>query len=70
MAAAKVILCVIFEEFSEPDEIGINTFLILQNTLDLTVTALAVKNKREHPNQVKGLWKLWFIIILIQQYFH
>ncbi len=26
MAAAKVILCVIFEEFSEPDEIGINTF--------------------------------------------
>ncbi len=70
MAAAKVILCVIFEEFSEPDEIGINTFLILQKTLDLTVTALAVKNKREHPNQVKGLWKLWFIIILIQQYFH
>ncbi len=43
-----------FEEFSEPDEIGINTWLILQNTLDVTVTALAVHNKTEHPNPVKG----------------
>ncbi len=25
MAAEKVILCVVFEEFSEPDEIGTNT---------------------------------------------
>ncbi len=25
-----------------------------QNTLDVTVTALAVQNKREHPNRVKG----------------
>ncbi len=41
-----------FEEFSESDEIGINTCLILQNTLDVTVTALAVQNKREHPNRV------------------
>ncbi len=32
----------------------INTCLILQNTLDVTVTALAVQNKREHPNRVKG----------------
>ncbi len=47
------ILCVLFE-YSEPDEIGINTCLILQNTLDVTVTALAVQNKREHPNRVKG----------------
>ncbi len=39
---------VLFEEFSEPNEIGINTCLILQNT------ALAVQNKREHPNRVKG----------------
>ncbi len=54
MAAEKAILCVLFEEFSEPDEIGINTFLILQNTLDVTVTALAVQNKTEHPNHVKG----------------
>ncbi len=54
MAAEKAILCVLFEEFSEPDEIGINTCLILQNTLDVTVTALAVQNKREHPNRVKG----------------
>ncbi len=38
----------------EPDEIGINTCLILQNTLDVTVTALAIQNKTEPPNQVKG----------------
>ncbi len=54
MAAEKAILCVLFGEFSEPDEIGINTCLILQNTLDVTVTALAVQNKGEHPNRVKG----------------
>ncbi len=63
MAAEKDILCVIFEEFSKPDEIGINTCLILQNTLDVTVTALAVQNKREHPNRVKGFVELWFLII-------
>ncbi len=50
-ATEKIILCVLLEEFSEPDEIGINTCLILQNTLDDTVTA--VQNKREHPNLVK-----------------
>ncbi len=54
MEAEKAILCVRFEEFSGPNEIGINTCLILQNTLDVTVTALAVQNKREHPNRVKG----------------
>ena len=54
MVAEKAILCVLFEEFSEPDEIGINMCLILRNTLDVTVTALAVQNKREHPSQVKG----------------
>ncbi len=27
MAAEKAILCVLFEEFSEPNEIGINTFI-------------------------------------------
>ncbi len=43
MAAGKAIICVLFEEFSEPDEIGINTCLILQNMLDVTVTAVAVK---------------------------
>ncbi len=57
MAAEKAILCVLFEEFSEPDEIGINTCLIMQNTPDVTVTALAVQNKREHPNRVKGFVK-------------
>ncbi len=55
MAAEKANLCVLFEEFSEPDEIGINTCLILQNTLDVIVTSLAVQNKREHPNRVKVL---------------
>ncbi len=54
MAAEKVILCVLLEEPSKPDEMGIDTCLILQNTLDVTVTALAVQSKREHPNQVKG----------------
>ncbi len=35
---------------------GKNTCLILQNTLDVTVTALAIQNKREHPSpgRVKG----------------
>ena len=55
MAAEKAILC---EEFSEPDEVGINMCLILQNMPDVTVTALAAQNKREHPNRVKGLLKL------------
>ncbi len=54
MAAEKAILCGVFKEFSEPDEIGINRCLILQNTLNFKVTALAVQNKREHPNRVKG----------------
>jgi len=48
MAAEKAILCVLFEEFLEPDEIGINTCLILQNMLDVTVTTLAIQNKKEH----------------------
>ncbi len=42
---------VLSEEFSKHVEIGIKC-LILQNTLDVTVTALAVQNKREHPNRV------------------
>ncbi len=43
-----------FEEFSEPDEISINTCLILENMFNVTVIALAVLNKRKHPNRVKG----------------
>ncbi len=54
MAAEKAAICLLFEEFSEPNEIGINTCLILQNTPDVTVTTLAIQNKREHPNRVKG----------------
>ncbi len=54
LAAEKAILCVVFEEFSGPDVIGINTCLILKNMLNITVTALAVQNKREHTNRVKG----------------
>ncbi len=41
-AAEKDILCVLFEEFMEPDEIDIN------------VTVTAVQNQTDHPNQVKG----------------
>ncbi len=37
---------------------------LLQNTLGATVTALAVHNKREHPNRVKGF--VDFLIIVIQ----
>ncbi len=53
MAAEKA-FCVLCEEFSEPDEVGINMGLILQNMPDVTVTALAAQNTREHPNRVKG----------------
>ncbi len=61
-AAEKIILCVVFGEFSEPDEIGINTCLILQNTLNVTVTA--VQNKREHPNSVnKGFVEAVVLVI-------
>ncbi len=63
MAAEMAILCVLFEEFLESDEIGINTCLILQNTLNVTVTALAVNNKIEHPNKVKG-----FVETLVPNY--
>ncbi len=43
---------VLFEEFLEPDESSINTCLIMQNTLNVTVTT--IQNKREHSNRVKG----------------
>ncbi len=66
MAAEKDILCVLFEEFSELTEICINTCLILQNTLDVTVTALALQNKREHPNRVKGFVETVVPNIVIQ----
>ncbi len=56
---------VLFEEFSKHVEIGINTCL-MQNMLDVTVTALALQNKREHPTEIRDLWKLCFLIIVIQ----
>ncbi len=37
MAVEKAFLCVLFEEFLEPDEIGINTCLILQNMFDVSL---------------------------------
>jgi len=43
---------------SEPDEVCINMCLILQNIPDVTVTALAALNTREHLNRVKGFVKL------------
>ncbi len=66
MTAEKAILCVLFEEFSEPDEICIKTWLIQQNMLNVTVTTLAVQNKREHPNRVKGFVETVVPIIVIQ----
>ncbi len=51
MAAEKAILCVLLEKNSEADEIGINTCLILQNTLNATVTALAVQNKTSQSSE-------------------
>ncbi len=49
MADEKAILCVLFEEFSKPVEIGINTCLILQNTLNVTVTHLPSRIKENIP---------------------
>jgi len=57
MAAEKAILCVLCEEFSEPDEFDINMCLILQNMSDVTVTVLAAQNTKEHPNRVKEFVK-------------
>ncbi len=50
-AAEKIILCVLLEEFSEPDEIGINTCLILQNTLHVTVTASRIKRTSQSSEE-------------------
>lgn len=67
MAAEKAILCVVlFEEFSELGEIGVNMWLILQNTLNVTTTALAIQNKANIPIEGRDLWKLWFLIIVVQ----
>ncbi len=68
MAAEKAILCVLFEEFPKPFEIGINTYLILKNMLNVTVTALVVQNKREHPNRVKGFVET--VVLVIQHLPH
>ncbi len=59
MAAEKAIICVLSEEFSEPDEIGINTCLILQNTLNVTVTALAVHSYVKHLITI--VYEIWYI---------
>ncbi len=53
MAAEKAILCVLFEEFSEPCEIGKNTCLILQNTL--TVIHSYVKYL------ITFVYEIWYI---------
>ena len=68
--AAEAISCVLFKEFIEPDEIRLNT--ILQNMLNVTVTAFAVQNSREPHNRVKGMWKLMVgcEIIVIQHLPH
>lgn len=62
MAAEKAILCLLFEKFSKPDEIIINTCLILQNTL-LQCYSHSIQNIREHLNQVK-----WFVASVVPFY--
>ncbi len=54
MESDKAILCVLVQELSQPDDIELNTFLLLQNALDVTATALAVQNSREPPARVRG----------------
>ncbi len=57
---------VLFEEFLEPDEIGINTRLILQNTLDVTVTALTVHSYVKHLITI--VYEIWYINKLALQW--
>ncbi len=67
MEAEKAILCVLFEEFSEPDEIGINTCFILQNTAQFYSHCPCLSRIKENiPIEGRDLWKPWFIIIVIQ----
>ncbi len=47
------------DERTEPDEIGINKCLILQNTLDVTVTALAVHSYVKHLITI--VYEIWYI---------
>ncbi len=68
MAAEKAILCVLFEEFSEPDETGINMCLILQNMLDVTVTALAVHSYAKHLITI--VYAIWYINKLALQWIY
>ncbi len=53
-AAEKAILCVLVKELSEPNDIRLNIFLLLQNKLNVTATALAVQNSRVQPPRVRG----------------
>lgn len=63
-ATEKAILHIPFKSFSEPKEIGLNMCLILQNTLNVTVTVLAFQNKRLYLNEptVRDV-SSWFIPI-------
>ncbi len=54
MASEKAILCVLVEELSEPNDTRLNTFLPLQNALNVTAIAFAVQNSREQPARIRG----------------
>ncbi len=70
-AAEKAILCVVFEELSEPDEIGINMFLILQLIHSMLQSLpLTSRIKENIPIEWRDLWKLWFLIIVTQHLLH
>ncbi len=65
MAAEKAILWS-FWRISELVEIGINTCLILQIRSMLQSLPLPSRIKKHPIEWIRDLWKLWFLIIVIQ----
>ncbi len=53
MAAEKAILCVLFEEFSEPNEIGINTFINTHVAADCHFLTNPPNNRKEEEDVVQ-----------------
>lgn len=55
MAAEKSILCIHFEEFFKPDEIGLNMCLTLQNTLgSILRTAFLIQQGRAGGSHIEA----------------
>ncbi len=66
MAAEKAILCLLIEELSEPNDIGLDIFLLLQNALNVTATAVATRTAENNLLESEAMWKLWFPLIVIR----